>query len=114
MLMFIMLLVLFYLFSHCLFNMDFFVYAVPPFCISNTMSTLTAIAYIVALYPLSLVAIIYLLKFTIEDFGCLTVCGGHFKDFLFVLEKLGYQGIYNQCFCYTVCVVVYRSHFHIC
>ena len=46
-----------------LFNMDFFVYAVPPFCISATMPTLTAIAldYIVALYPLALVAIIYFL-----------------------------------------------------
>ena len=46
-----------------LFNMDFFVYAVPPFCISATMPTLTAIAldYIVALYPLALVAVIYFL-----------------------------------------------------
>ena len=54
-----------------LFNMDFFVYAVPPFCISNTMFTLTAIAldYIVALYPLSLVAIIYLL-IEVHDRGC--------------------------------------------
>lgn len=44
-----------------LFNMDFFVYAVPPFCISATMPTFTVIAldYIVALYPLALVAIIY-------------------------------------------------------
>ena len=45
------------------FNMDFFVYVVPPFCISNTMSTLTVIAldYTVALYPLLLSVVIYLL-----------------------------------------------------
>ena len=44
-------------------NMDFFVYVVPPFCISNTMSTLTVIAldYTVALYPLLLSAVIYML-----------------------------------------------------
>ena len=45
------------------FNMDFFVYVVSPFCISNTISTLTVIAldYAVALYPLLLSAAIYLL-----------------------------------------------------
>ena len=52
-------------------NMDFFVYVVPPFCISNTMSTLTAIAldYTVALYPLVLSAVIYFL-IEIHDSGC--------------------------------------------
>ena len=46
-----------------LFNMDFFVYIVPPFCISNKMSILAIIAldYVVALCPLTLMAMIYLL-----------------------------------------------------
>ena len=53
------------------FNMDFFVYIIPPFCISNKMSILDAIAldYIVALYPLILVAILYIL-IEIHDRGC--------------------------------------------
>ena len=53
------------------FNMDFFVYVVPPFCISAAMPTLTAIAldYIVALYPLSVVAVIYFL-IEVHDRGC--------------------------------------------
>ena len=54
-----------------LFNMDFFVYVVPPFCISNSMSTLTVIAmdYAVALYPLLLSTVIYLL-IEVHDRGC--------------------------------------------
>lgn len=54
-----------------LFNMDFFVYVVPPFCISNRMSTLTVIAldYVVALYPLLLSAMIYFL-IEVHDRGC--------------------------------------------
>ena len=51
--------------------MDFFVYIVPPFCISNRMSILAVIAldYVVALYPLTLVATIYLL-IEVHDRGC--------------------------------------------
>lgn len=54
-----------------IFNMDFFVYVVPPFCINNKMSILAVIAldYIVALYPLILAGIIYIL-IEIHDRGC--------------------------------------------
>ena len=53
-------------------NMDFFVYVVPPFCISNKMSTLTVIAleYTISLYPLALSALIYLL-IEVHDRGCM-------------------------------------------
>ena len=53
-------------------NMDFFVYVNPPFCISNSMSTLTVIAldYVVALYPLALAALIYALIES-HDSGCM-------------------------------------------
>ena len=63
--------VLYVLTFYGFFNMDFFVYIVPPFCIRNTMSTLTAIAldYTVALYPLVLSAVIYFL-IEIHDSGC--------------------------------------------
>ena len=45
------------------FNMDFFSYVLPPFCISDRMSTLQVVAldYAVALYPLIFTAVIYLL-----------------------------------------------------
>ena len=64
-------LVLYILTIFGLFNMDFFIYIVPPFCISNTMSTLTVIAmdYAVALYPLLLSAVSYLL-IEVHDRGC--------------------------------------------
>ena len=54
------------------FNMDFLVYVLPPFCVSHKMSTLTVIAldYLVALYPLLLSALIYLLIEKHDD-GCL-------------------------------------------
>ena len=44
-----------------LWNLDFFRYLVPPFCISNKMSTMQVIAldYTVALYPLILTALVY-------------------------------------------------------
>ena len=53
------------------FNMDFFVYVVPPFCISNNMSIFAVISldYIVALYPLSLAVVIYVL-IEVHDGGC--------------------------------------------
>ena len=64
-------LVLYILTIYGLLNMDFFVYVVPPFCTSNTMSTLTVIAldYAVALYPLLLSAVIYLF-IEVHDRGC--------------------------------------------
>ena len=42
-------------------NLDFFRYLVPPFCISNKMTTMQVIAldYTVALYPLILTAVVY-------------------------------------------------------
>ena len=44
-----------------LWNLDFFRYLVPPFCISNKMTTMQVIAldYTVALYPLILTAVVY-------------------------------------------------------
>ena len=52
-------------------NMDFFVYVVSPFCISSSMSTLTVMAldYVVALYPLLLSALIYVI-IEVHDRGC--------------------------------------------
>ena len=42
-------------------NLDFFRFLIPPFCISNAMSTLHTLAleYVVAIYPLLLTIIIY-------------------------------------------------------
>ena len=42
-------------------NLDFFRYFIPPFCISNKMTTMQVIAldYTVALYPLILTAVVY-------------------------------------------------------
>ena len=56
------------------FNMDFLVYVLPPLCVSHKMSTLTVIAldYLVALYPLLLSALIYLLIEKHDD-GCLVL-----------------------------------------
>ena len=44
-------------------NMDFFSYVLPPFCLSNKLSSLHVVAfdYIVAIYPLGFTALIYLL-----------------------------------------------------
>ena len=43
-------------------NLDFFRYCIPPFCISSDMTTLHTLAleYVVAIYPLVLTVIIYL------------------------------------------------------
>ena len=45
------------------FNMDFFPYVMPPFCISDKMSTIQVVTldYIVAVYPLVFTALIYIL-----------------------------------------------------
>ena len=44
------------------FNLDFFRYIIPHFCISSTMTTLQALSleYIVALYPLLLIIVLYI------------------------------------------------------
>lgn len=57
------------------FNMDFFVYIVPPFCISSSMSIFTVVSldYIVALYPLILAISIYIL-IEIRDRGWCRPC----------------------------------------
>ena len=43
-------------------NLDFFRYFIPPFCISSDMSTLYTVAleYVVAIYPLVLIVVVYL------------------------------------------------------
>jgi hypothetical protein len=53
------------------FNMDFLVYVLPPFCVSEKISTLTAISldYTVALLPLFFSAVLYLLVEK-HDSGC--------------------------------------------
>ena len=44
-----------------LWNLDFFRYFIPPFCISSNISTLHTLAldYVVAIYPLVLTVVIY-------------------------------------------------------
>ena len=71
------------------FNMDFLVYVLPPFCVSEKISTLTAISldYTVALFPLFLSAVLYILVEK-HDNGCFLLrliwspfhkCFVHFK-----------------------------------
>ena len=52
-------------------NLDFFSYVLPPFCINEGMSTLTVIAleYIVALYPIFFTVVVYYC-ITLHDNGC--------------------------------------------
>ena len=47
---------------HGFFNLDFFRYIIPHFCISSTMTTLQALSleYIVAFYPLFLITVLYI------------------------------------------------------
>ena len=55
-------LTLFLLTIHGVFNLDFFRYIIPHFCISSTMTTLQALSleYIVAFYPLFLITVFYI------------------------------------------------------
>ena len=55
-------LILFLLTIHGVFNLDFFRYIIPQFCISSTMTTLQAMSleYIVAFYPLFLITVFYI------------------------------------------------------
>ena len=55
-------LTLFLLTIHGVFNLDFFRYIIPQFCISSTMTTLQALSleYIVAFYPLLLITVLYI------------------------------------------------------
>ena len=52
-------------------NLDFFAYVIPPFCIKEGISTLTIIAlqYIVALYPIFFTVLVYYF-ITLHDKGC--------------------------------------------
>ena len=52
-------------------NLDVFSYVIPPFCIKEGMSTLTAIAleYTVALYPILFTVVVYYC-ITLHDNGC--------------------------------------------
>ena len=54
-----------------LFNLDFFMFLIPSFCISEHMSTLTVVAleYLEALYPIAFTLAIYLL-ISLHDRGC--------------------------------------------
>ena len=54
-----------------LFNMDFFSYLLPSFCVSNKMSILHVklLDYIIAIYPLCFIALIYVLV-ELHDNGC--------------------------------------------
>ena len=57
-------------------NLDFFRYFIPPFCISSDMNTLHTLAleYVVAIYPLCLVAVMYLFTQMCAR-GCRVVTG---------------------------------------
>ena len=60
------------------FNLDFFRYIIPHFCISNSMTTLQALSleYIVAFYPLFLIIVfIYAFNFMPEAAHHLYICG---------------------------------------
>ena len=54
-----------------LFNMDFFPYLIPPFCVSETMSIMQVklLDYVIAIYPLFFTALIYVL-IEFHDSGC--------------------------------------------
>ncbi|XP_064392452.1 uncharacterized protein LOC135340084 [Halichondria panicea] len=54
-----------------LFNLDFFLFLIPPFCISEHMSTLTVVAleYLEALYPITFTLAVYLF-ISLHDRGC--------------------------------------------
>ena len=54
-----------------LFNLDFFMFLIPSFCISEHMSTLTVIAmeYLAALYPILFTLAVYLF-ISLHDRGC--------------------------------------------
>ena len=73
-------------------NLDFFWYVIPSFCISSDTSTLhmVALVYVVAIYPLVLTVIIY---FCIEmhdgSQGDHFFCGGHSICVLLISEGGG-------------------------
>ena len=88
---------------YAIWNLDFFQFFIPSFCISSDMSTLHTLSldYVVAIYPLLLTAIIY---FCIEmydssirviiqqlklELGWWFVCGGHSKCALLISEGGG-------------------------
>ncbi len=54
-----------------LFNLDFFIFLIPSFCISEHMSTLTVVAmeYLEALYPIAFILAVYLF-ISLHDRGC--------------------------------------------
>ncbi len=54
-----------------LFNLDFFMFLIPSFCISKHMSTLTVVAleYLEALYPITFTLVVYLF-ISLHDRGC--------------------------------------------
>ncbi len=54
-----------------LFNLDFFMFLIPSFCISEHMSTLTVVAmeYLAALYPIVFTLVVYLF-ISLHDRGC--------------------------------------------
>ena len=55
-------LTLFFVTIHGVFNLDFFRYIIPQFCISSAMTTLQALSleYIIAFYPLFLITVFYI------------------------------------------------------
>ena len=76
------------------FSMDFFVYVLPPFCISVKISILTALAldYVIALFPLFLSALFYfLIEMHNDAYGCLLLrwMWSPFHEYLYVLEEAG-------------------------
>ena len=67
--------------TYVIWNLDFFQYFIPAFCISSDMSTLykLALEYIVAVYPLLLTLVIYVcIEMYDRGVRVVVVCGGHF------------------------------------
>ena len=76
-----------------LFNLDFFMFLIPSFCISEHTSTLTVVAmeYLAALYPIAFTLAVYLTMFILlHDKGCkiIVICWRPFHKCLTRFRRL--------------------------
>ena len=98
---------------YAIWNLDFFQFFIPSFCISSDMSTLHTLSldYVVAIYPLLLTVIIY---FCIEMYDSrvrVVVCvWSPFQMCLCSFQKeVGLQEISDQCFCCFSAAVIFKA-----
>ena len=98
---------------YAIWNLDFFQFFIPSFCISSDMSTLHKLSldYVVAIYPLLLTVIIY---FCIEMYDSrvrVVVCvWSPFQMCLCSFQKeVGLQEISDQCFCCFSAAVIFKA-----